>query len=120
MVELIRRIQEPALCLLFIFYCRRCGHSSTLMSKSFVLIEKCFEFLGQKGEVFDGGRGAMPFLPVELETASQAPRSAQTGPCQAFLWSGAQPPLHLLHPVPSYLCLQLFLSFSVGISIHRK
>lgn len=37
-----------------------------------------------------GGGGLMPFLPVELETASQAPRSAQTGPCQVFLWSGVQ------------------------------
>lgn len=26
----------------------------------------------------------MPFLPAALETASQAPRSAQTGPCRAL------------------------------------
>lgn len=47
----------------------------------------------------------MPFLPVELETASQAPRSAQTGPCQAFLWTGAQPPCST--PLCSHLPLLL-------------
>lgn len=29
----------------------------------------------------------MPFLPVGLETASEAPGWAQTGPCRAFLRS---------------------------------
>lgn len=68
----------------------------------------------------------MPFLPVELETASEAPRSAQTGPCRAFLRSGVHPPplshLPLLsppsspHPVllASYLCFahgHLFLCY---------
>lgn len=41
----------------------------------------------------------MPFLPVRLETASQAPRSVQTGPCRPFLCSR----LRLAQSVPSCL-----------------
>lgn len=59
----------------------------------------------------------MPFLPVGLETASEAPRSAQTGPCLPFLRSALPP-----HPPPSdsYLCFTLnhlcsFLLFSISI-----
>lgn len=40
----------------------------------------------------------MPFLPVKLETASEAPCSGQTGPCRAFLRSGVHPPPLLLSP----------------------
>lgn len=50
----------------------------------------------------------MPFLPVELESAREAPRSAQTRPCRAFLRSGAHPPR------PHLVLLASYLGFTLG------
>lgn len=48
----------------------------------------------------------MPFLPVGLETASEAPGRAQTGPCRAFLRSAVHPAPHPVS-LDSYLCFTL-------------
>lgn len=67
----------------------------------------------------------MPFLPVGLETASEAPRSAQTGPCRAFLRSAVHPAPHprvpgllsLLHTPPPYVVLAVIDQYSAGGSV---
>lgn len=64
----------------------------------------------------------MPFLPVGLETASEAPRSAQTGPCRAFLRSAVHPAprprvpglLSLLHTPPPCVVLAVIDQYSAG------
>lgn len=71
----------------------------------------------------------MPFLPVALETASQAPRSAQTGPCRALPGVRSARPLspYISSPTPpvplaSYLFLThtppyiLFYDLAFGVS----
>lgn len=78
--------------------------ASTPVSKSFAVIKSAETHQGGSWWWREGS--LMPFLPMELETASQAPRSAQTGPCLGLpgVRIGTHPPSPHPMPLASYLC----------------